>query len=408
MRTSIIRKLLLMLSVLTLFHAQILSQVFVVDSSSNIKGLVLNKFIDHNNSGIFIENIKYTGQKGTIGSFIYKSDFKSLPPEGLILSTGQVRNAACVSNESISSENNYPGDPDLEKIAKAETFDASVLEFYFISLTDSISFTFQFASTEYPEYVDYGVSDIFAFLVEDTTIHSKVNIAVLPDSDIPITIDLINDHVNPEYYINNTPERYNPSKLVSMRYMENRHLLCFDGFTKQIHTGLKLKPYYPYKFKIAIADVGDQRFDSWILLKANSFASKGKYKNPTQKEISCFLEFNNQETIHVDSLNNKIKLTSPVYFDYNSSEIRKESFEILEKVLAIARNSVYQMDILGFADTKGTCEYNLKLSQQRADAIKKYLIEQGIDEKRLNAVGKGEMDINDNMNEARKVEFILY
>jgi len=382
--------------------------MFAVDSSSNIKNLVLYKFIDNTNSGIFIDNIKYIGQIGTIGSFKYRSEFKSLPHEGIILSTGQVLNAACISNQSISVENNYPGDPDLEKIAKVKTFDASVLEFFFISLTDSISFTFQFASTEYPEYVDYGVSDIFAFFVEDTAVNSKINIAVLPDSDIPITIDLINDHVNPEYYINNTPERYNPNKTASMRYMENRNLLCFDGFTKQIHTGLKLKPYYPYRFKMAIADVGDQRFDSWILLKANSFASAGQTKNPTQNDISCYLKFIKQDNIKVDTSNKKIKISSPVYFNYNSSEIRSESFDILKQVLTVVKNSVYNLDILGFADKKGTSEYNLKLSQQRADAIKKYLIGQGIDEKRLNAVGKGEIDIDDNMNEARKVEFILY
>jgi len=408
MRNWILHNVLLIIVFIVILPANLYSQMFVVDSSSHIKNLVLYKFIDNTNSGIFIDNIKYTGQIGTIGSFKYKSEFRSLPPEGLILSTGQVRNAACISNESISVENNYPGDTDLEKIAKVKTFDASVLEFFFISLTDSISFTFQFASTEYPEYVDYGVSDIFAFFVEDTAVNSKINIAVLPDSDIPITIDLINDHVNPEYYINNTPERYNPNKTASMRYMENRNLLCFDGFTKQIHTGLKLKPYYPYRFKMAIADVGDQRFDSWILLKANSFASAGQTKNPTQNDISCYLKFIKQDNIKVDTSNKKIKISSPVYFNYNSSEIRSESFDILKQVLTVVKNSVYNLDILGFADKKGTSEYNLKLSQQRADAIKKYLIGQGIDEKRLNAVGKGEIDIDDNMNEARKVEFILY
>ena len=121
MRNWILHNVLLIILFIVILPANLYSQMFVVDSSSHIKNLVLYKFIDNTNSGIFIDNIKYTGQIGTIGSFKYKSEFRSLPPEGLILSTGQVRNAACISNESISVENNYPGDTDLEKIAKVKT-----------------------------------------------------------------------------------------------------------------------------------------------------------------------------------------------------------------------------------------------------------------------------------------------
>ncbi len=69
--------------------------------------------------------------------------------------------------------------------------------------------------------------------------------------------------------------------------------------------------------------------------------------------------------------------------------------------------------IYGYTDSKGADAYNLKLSQQRADAVKNYLVSKGLVNGRFEVVGMGEADpIADNETDAgraknRRVEFAI-
>ena len=49
--------------------------------------------------------------------------------------------------------------------------------------------------------------------------------------------------------------------------------------------------------------------------------------------------------------------------------------------------------MFGHTDTKGSSEYNLKLSLKRAEAVKQILLNIGIDEKNISILGKGESDL---------------
>ncbi|MBS1911135.1 MAG: OmpA family protein [Bacteroidetes bacterium] len=87
-----------------------------------------------------------------------------------------------------------------------------------------------------------------------------------------------------------------------------------------------------------------------------------------------------------------------VYFDYNKSDLRPESKPELNRVVEFFKShQEIKAEIAGHTDSLGSSQYNKTLSQNRADAVRQYLIEQGVDGKRLVAIGYGEdAPIDDN------------
>jgi outer membrane protein OmpA-like peptidoglycan-associated protein len=88
------------------------------------------------------------------------------------------------------------------------------------------------------------------------------------------------------------------------------------------------------------------------------------------------------------------QFTIAVQFDFNSARIRPDSFRavgLMADALYSPYLQGYKFLIVGHTDAKGSREYNLKLSQQRADAIREALMDPfGIPASRIEAVGLGE------------------
>lgn len=81
----------------------------------------------------------------------------------------------------------------------------------------------------------------------------------------------------------------------------------------------------------------------------------------------------------------------PVYFDFDSSDIRDDQVERVEANAAFLKSEAgNNIRIEGNTDPRGTSEYNMALGERRALGAKKYLVNLGIDESRLSTISFGE------------------
>src|ERR1044071_4813324 len=88
----------------------------------------------------------------------------------------------------------------------------------------------------------------------------------------------------------------------------------------------------------------------------------------------------------------KLRLPDDQLFQYDSAALQSNAIEQLQKLgTLIRRNPKATFSVEGYTDSFGTPEYNLDLSQRRADSVKQYLVEvMGINPAQINARGYGQ------------------
>lgn len=91
----------------------------------------------------------------------------------------------------------------------------------------------------------------------------------------------------------------------------------------------------------------------------------------------------------MESLRNT--LMARVYFDYNRDELRADSRQTLDQKIAILNaNPGVRVRIAGHTDARGSDEYNMALGLRRANAARRYLVDRGVSDARLESVSFGE------------------
>lgn len=102
---------------------------------------------------------------------------------------------------------------------------------------------------------------------------------------------------------------------------------------------------------------------------------------------------------------------SPIQFEFDSYVLKTSSYPILDKVSSDLRDSGSSITLNGHASAEGTEEYNMQLSKDRANAVKNYLVNSGVEANKIEVVGYGETQpVASNATEAgriqnRRVEF---
>ena len=110
-----------------------------------------------------------------------------------------------------------------------------------------------------------------------------------------------------------------------------------------------------------------------------------------------------------------IRITDKIYFEVNQAVLSTRSYGILDAIASTMNShpEVTRVRVEGHTDSRSSDQYNMDLSQERADAVRDYLINAGVQPGRLVAVGKGEREPLDKRETPdawelnRRVEFII-
>lgn len=205
-----------------------------------------------------VSNIQFTGHPESIGYFSNGNpglDFES----GIVLSSGKAIKVAGPNNSpAVCSNMQQPGDSILTALINRQTYDAAILEFDFIPSSNVLSFQYAFGSEEYEEYVGGVFNDVFAFHISGGPEgYNNLNIAKIPGSNTPVSINNVNQNVNTQWYYNN----------------DNGMHLQYDGMTVTLTATVSVTACETYHIRLAVADAADPIFDSGVFLKAGSFSS---------------------------------------------------------------------------------------------------------------------------------------
>ena len=384
--------------------------------SPNIEEWVKKSF---GGQGIILGNITHKGNANAVASFTSSKNVLKIS-NGLIVSTGDAVGALGPNDRyNISKDfgNKIEHDKDLKLLEKGDLFDVSSIEFDFVSFHNSIKFNYQFASDEYPEYVGSSFNDIFAFFVSDEK--STNNIAVVPGTTLPVSINTINNKDESALFINNNVFVSDTNKKIFGSYStanpnlittkvwhsikgvfskqgnkdneqsmpdaellktvnpDTYHFLQYDGITQKLSAQAFVEPYKKYHLKIIIADVADNVYDSAVFLETRSFSALKDAKQSGFKDYPDYSKIIDPKLILQgnkleDILPSQVKIPNTnIYFDFDKIEVSQKEMEKVKLLTNIYEKikDTYRIEITGNTDSIGTFDYNFKLSKARSEVV---------------------------------------
>ncbi|WP_367389765.1 choice-of-anchor L domain-containing protein [Lewinella sp. LCG006] len=231
-------------------------------SATEIEASLSTPFTQTTITNIDCDNAAY-------GTFIAGDNTDLGLNRGLVLTSGTAVGAIGPNNQAgVSTSLFTPGDDDLDVLSDLSgngelSEDACVIELDVFVNTNELSFEYVFGSEEYPEFVNDIYNDIFAFLISGPGItglpalNGQENIATIPGTNTFVEINSVNNLLNWEYYRNNQDG-------LSLQYdgLTSDYL----GVKKSLTARATVEPCNTYHLKLAIADRGDNLFDSGVFV----------------------------------------------------------------------------------------------------------------------------------------------
>ena len=273
--------------------------------------------------GLTITNMTVTGAPSSFG--FYSGSSNMAFGSGVIMSTGIVDSTInSPASVFLNTDNSKPGDALLDVVSGAPTFDACIIEFDCVPTNSNLLFDFSFGSEEYNEFVNVGVNDVFAIFVSGANPaggnYTNVNFALIPSTTIPVSINTVNNGngagpcMNCAYFNDNT----------------NGTSVAYDAFTTGLQGLVPVIPGQTYHFKIAIADAGDDIYDSSVMFLTNSFKSvpstpTGILQTENDNTISIYPNPTSNSVVHIDVKDDEVKALE--LNSYQGKRIENVSFD---------------------------------------------------------------------------------
>ncbi len=256
----------------------------VIDNSMTPQQLVEDVLLG---GGVTASNITFNGVPANFVE-VNAASFNSFGTAlglnaGIILSTGYAADASWPALDQWDTDLFNGGDPDLEQLSGNFIENVAVLEFDFVPTGNELVFRYVFASEEYPEYVCSEFNDAFGFFISGPGIAGPYsggaeNIALIPGSTIPVTINSVNNGVIGLNGTAGTCELTDPNWQMNTGYFVDNSFgpdIVFNGFTAVLEALADVQCGETYHLKIAVGDAIDGSYDSAVFLEANSFISTG-------------------------------------------------------------------------------------------------------------------------------------
>ncbi|HSY60442.1 MAG TPA: choice-of-anchor L domain-containing protein, partial [Cytophaga sp.] len=239
--------------------------------------------------GVVLKNYSITKSSGEEAFGFFEDNRERLGmKKGLVMTTGGIISLSSKNTSPSMSNNTHErlekrtttgtketGYPQLEKLINHQkTFDACVIELDLVPTADTLSFNYVFGSEEYDEFVGSNYNDVFAFFISGKGISDNKNLAVVPNTKIPVSVNSINNGSGGGSY------KARPTNSTFYVSNVNGHIgIEYDGITKLMQIRQIVVPYETYHITLAIADVADDSYDSGVFIEGKSFVSYEKTYN---------------------------------------------------------------------------------------------------------------------------------
>lgn len=265
-------------------HAQISVQS---SNGRTAEELVNSVFVGE---GVLVRDVRFNNNGGTLNSTTgaqlgtFTNNLSGFPgltfTDGLVITTGDVSVAEGPNDDDAATEevSNSVECTELEDVAGTEYVyllgilievinelqNPAVLEFDFMTTSNMVTFNYVFASEEYPEWVGESYNDAFGFFVTDLTTNQTSNVALIPNTNVPVTINNVNASSYSSYY-HTVPE--------------DSPWMQYDAYVGPLAATFSVVPCRWYHIKLAIANVTDDMYDSGVFLQGQSFSADATMSN---------------------------------------------------------------------------------------------------------------------------------
>jgi len=219
--------------------------------------------------------------------------------------------------------------------------------------------------------IKFATSYVYNAYYKDT--HRAYSEPSIDELDYSRTMDYLKKI---SYFEKATPEEAPPHPM----YIKENLNIDVDKVKSEktkVKANYKIVPFFDYKIGHLGTVSSRGRLEEALYTRIDELLNEEEITPPVPPRSSQGLE--------------EIYQLSDIFFDFDKSNIRVDAIPVLlDNIETIKNNPELTIVIYGYADIRGTDDYNLRLARRRADATKMFLIRHGINHRRIIAVSKGE------------------